>query len=318
MLRYAFLFCLQSILEGLTANTSIRVLDLSANNLSRRINPLAAHNQGAMVIKLKTCLSQNTCIEHIDLRKNALFGDDTLANEYWSSSMTNLGAAIKANANNEGRLVSLNILDNAYHNCSKCSKASKYWSPVLYSDHLKNCASCPAVWLHSAVHEMKEHPTMMSLFGIDPAIKSLKLEVGSSASSPIMWALFSEISRHQRLQCLDLSSFFCKEAEAATLSDWFATNSLLRTLKLSRQTYGLLTAFLAGCELSFEGRMSAAVFVRGCSHLGSAAVRGVVEFLYGEGPQSQKFLKYKAYSDRGVEKECMGACVMTAGKRKLN
>ena len=86
----------------------------------------------------------------------------------------------------------------------------------------------------------------------------------------------------------------------AMLSDWFAGNSLLRVLKLSLCTPAQEQAFRLGRERSFEYRVGMAVFVRGCSHLGSAAVRNVAEYLYGVGAQSSKFLKYKTYSGHGA------------------
>jgi hypothetical protein len=206
--------------------------------------------------------------------------------------MLTLADAIKANAAIKGSLRSLNIIDNCYHSCF--GKPSSYWSPECYASHLANCESCPATWLNEVVREVAKHPTMTSLFGLDPQVRSLKLEVGSSASSPLMWALFREISRHQKLERLDLSAVHCAQDEMRSLSAWLSCNSLLRVIRVSQYSpYEEQSVFCQSREVSFESRVAAAVFMRGCSRLGGGALRHITEFLYGEGPQAHRFLKYK-------------------------
>ena len=231
-----------------------------------------------------------------------LFGADSAEGNFFEincdTAMDALIDAIEANAKIDGQLVSLNILDNAYRKCNSIGKPSIYWSPGMFDAHEAGCVSCPcpAVRLHLAVQEMKKHPTMQSLFGIDSTLKSLKVQVGCSVSTPLMWAFFAEISRHQRLDHLDLSAFQCKEVELKQVCEWFVCNSLLRVVKISPHSMDHEMAFRIGIELSLERRVGSAVFVRGCSFLGSAAIRTVLECVYGVGLQSSKFLKYKSYA----------------------
>lgn len=207
--------------------------------------------------------------------------------------MRDLGMAIKLNASIGGNLVWLNILDNPYHSCNSSSDTPDYFTEELYLAHISACDSCPATWLYDVVAEVKHHPTMTSLFGLELQAKCLKLNAGTSVKSPMMWALFGEIARHQALQRLDLSSAKCSLSDFSCLGNWFHSNSLLRYCSYINDDN-----LRAGRDLSFQFRLGIAVFVRGCSFLGGLPIRNVVEFVYGVGFQSSKFLKYQKDTPR--------------------
>jgi hypothetical protein len=290
----------QSVLYGIADNASITRVDVSGNNkpqLQATTQIIRDHNEGSILIALRSCLTKNKIIQHVNLRSNQLFGADSAANLYRDTSMNELAEAIKCNADAKGNLQTLNILDNSFHNCGKCrivAKKAYYLSPTMFAAHVKSCQACPAVWMNNAVQSMRDHPTLTTLFGIDSDAKSLRVDVGRSIDSPVLWALFEEIVRHQLLERLDLSTLRCRESEMAKLSEFLHGNSLLKTVKLSQfSPHEEQEAMWLNKEVSFDCRIGIAVFMRGYTHLGSEALRNVAEYIYGVGLQSSKFLKYR-------------------------
>ena len=222
-----------------------------------------------------------------------MFGKDVEENSHRSTAMNELRCAIKTNSENGGRLVWLNISDNSYHNCpsTKCNEC--YWGPSSYNSHLATCTSCPATWLSNAVLELQKHPTMISLFGIEIDCKHLRVSCGSGTYSPLSWALYGEISRHQMLESLDLTCFKRNHKNMAVLGEWLEYNSLLKKVKLPSFTFDGDFEFRCCRDRSYQYRLATAAFVRGCSNLGLAAICSILEFVYGVGRQAAKFLRYK-------------------------
>lgn len=262
-------------MDGTAQNAFLEEIDLSHNVAVVAAADEIEDDLSPIMNALVGVLRENKVIRSINIEGNQCFrgnGDDR---------MMLLSEGIKANAQNSGNLEVLNIMQNQF----------------AYGSYEAE-ENFPS--LTAAVATVKKHPKLSSLCGLRPTQTVFRLS-GVNCAGPIFTLLADEIRLHHHLKVVDFVNCSVDVDAATYIGDAIQSNGSLKKCLVSElnsglhQGQGIRNILVSGMSRAFDQRCTFANFVHGCGFLGSAAVRLISEYLWGCGPISIKYLKYKKY-----------------------
>jgi hypothetical protein len=284
---------LQCILEGLVHNTSLTTVDLSYNrkNPPNDPPPIVLHTYTEFVVAFVMMLEGNLTLRHLSLEGNDLFGaavNDIMSDEFAPTVLLALTNCTQVSALKGGKLEVLNVIGNQLcdRSCDDC-KPLDFSSSYLCSSH-----TCTRACLKNTIRALRSHPNKLTLCGLTPTQESLRVrgDLFLDAFSPV---LSDEIERHHKLKMVDLSNAHIGGKSIVEIARGLSFSGTVKKCRLGEAEKenhrNIIQAFKAK---SYGQRCAAAVFTRGCCHLGAQPMRLISEYLWGSGPVASKYLEY--------------------------